>query len=107
MGITKGKIELMDKAISLELELELDYYCDFWGYYYEDYNSIYWDEEREPCWKYLDIVDQNLMIDTYRYGKRLRRSYIPGRMIDMDSIYTKEILREKKINQILVSLLMK
>lgn len=91
----------MDKAISLELELELDYYCDFWGYYYEDYDSIYWDEEREPCWKYLESSNRYDVVETFRYGKRFKSNVITGRMIDMNTIYSKEKLRERKIDQIL------
>lgn len=101
MAITKNKTQLIDKALSLELELELDYYCDWWGYYYEDYNSDYYDDDRDPCWSYLESSDSDFIWVTYRYGKRLQKVYRAGRMIDMDTIYSKEKLRERKINQIL------
>ena len=91
----------MDKAISVEVEMELDYYCNFWGYYYEDYDSPYYDEDRDPCWGYLESSDTYNIMKTFRYGKRFNSNVITGRMIDMDTIYSKEMLRERKIDQIL------
>ena len=101
MAITKNKIQLIDKAMSLELEMELDYYCYYWNYYYEDYDYD-WEDEREPCWSYLDLSDDTVIVETFRYGKRFKNGAVKtGRMIDMDTIYSREKLREKKINQIL------
>jgi hypothetical protein len=102
MAITKNKIQLMDKTLSLELELELDYYCYYWNYYYEDYDYD-WEDEREPCWRYLETPNITYdIIETRRYRKYFKRNVMSiGKMIDMNTIYTKEKMREKKIDQIL------
>ena len=107
MAITKNKIELLDKTISVEMEMEVDYY-DWWcGYYYDDdYYPHYDDDDYYPCWSYLDVTDiEYSIINTRGRVKSINKSkYYPysiGRMIDMNTIYPTNILREKKINQLL------
>jgi hypothetical protein len=117
MGITKNKIQLLDKILSVETEMDIDYWCNWWDYSYEDYSvnecgcsecNDYWGGRciYEGSWEYLndnnfDYNNTPQLINTFRYGKILNKQPIFGRMIDMDSIYSKERLREKKINQIL------
>lgn len=107
MAITKNKIELLDKTISVEAEMELDHY-DWWcGYYYDDdYYPHYYDDDDDYCWSYVDMSELDyVIIDTRRGVKSINRNgYYPyslGRMIDMNTIYPKHIMREKKINQLL------
>ena len=107
MALTKNKIELLDKTISVEMEMEVDYY-DWWcGYYYDDdYYPHYDDDDYYPCWSYLDVTDiEYSIINTRGRVKSINKSkYYPysiGRMIDMNTIYPTNILREKKINQLL------
>lgn len=102
MAITKNKIELLDKSISVELEMELDYYNNYWSYYYEDY---YYPEEYDDdggCWGYIPTENLFMVINSYRGGcKTINKSPNIGSLIDMNTIYPKHILREKKINQLL------
>lgn len=106
MAITKNKIELLDKTISVEMEMEVDYY-DWWcGYYYDDDYYPHYDDDYDPCWSYLDVTDiEYSIINTRGRVKSINKSkYYPysiGRMIDMNTIYPTNILREKKINQLL------
>ena len=110
MAITKNKIELLDKTISVEMEMELDYY-DWWcGYYYDDdYYPHYYDYDDDHYWSYIDMSELDYVIIDTRGGiKSINRNiyyrlspYSIGVMIDMDTIYPKHIMREKKINQLL------
>ena len=114
MAITKNKIQLLDKILSVETEMDVDYWCNWWDYSYEDYRgngcdcsecNDYWGGRciYEGSWEYLnDVFNNHQTITTSRYWRRLENNNIViGKMIDMDSIYSKERLREKKINQIL------
>ena len=88
------------------MEMEIDYYC-YWDYYYEDYYyPDYQEDDIDYCWSYIEYPDIDyVIVDTRRGVKTFNRSrYYPyslGRMIDMNTIYPKHILREKKINQLL------
>ena len=101
MAITKNKIELLDKTISVEMEMELDYYNSYWGYYYEDYYYPDYYDDNDDGWSYVKDTPDDYIISTFRYGKRLQRKQRIGWLIDMNTIYPKHIMREKKINQLL------
>lgn len=92
--------------------MDVDYWCNWWNYSYEDYRDCdcsgcadYWDGIciHEGSWEYLnDVFSNHQTITTSRSWRRLENNNIViGKMIDMNSIYSKERLREKKINQIL------
>jgi len=103
MALRKNKIELLDKSISIEVEMDLDYYNNYWNYYYEDYYYPDYDDG-DGCWDYIPIEssDDSILIHSYGIGRRtINKSPNIGRMIDMNTIYPKHIMREKKINQIL------
>lgn len=102
MALRKNKIELLDKTISVEMEMELDYYNSYWDYYYEDYYyPDYYDDDNDDGWFYVKDIPDDYIISTFSYGKRLQRKQRIGWLIDMSTIYPIHILREKKINQIL------
>lgn len=90
------------------MEMELDYY-DYWcGYYYDDdYYPHYDDDDYDYCWSYIEpTIDYSFdIVNTRGRVKSINRSrYYPyslGKMIDMNTIYPKHIMREKKINQLL------
>jgi len=116
MAITKNKIQLLDKILSVEAEMDTDYWCNWWNYSYENYNysdcdcsecnnNGYWGQcIYEGGWGYLnDVFDDRHIVTTGKSWKRLSNNgnIIIGKMIDMNSIYSRERLREKKINQVL------
>jgi hypothetical protein len=79
----------------------------WWDDYYDDdsdyYHSNYYDEE----YSYLEL--EPITTHQIRTGRRIGWPKLPiynspilqYRRIDMDSIYSKELIREKKINSIL------
>lgn len=106
----------------MSLKLEMKEYNDGWysswgDYDDDDYRSDrcdcsecndYWGGqcEYEGTWGYLNTIDDDVkntqkIVNTGRYWRRIVNQTLVGRMIDMDSIYSREKLREKKINQIL------
>ena len=107
MVITKNKTELLDKTISLESAID-EYFSEGYDDYY-DYDDLYYGCSCPAC---LDLPD-----DGYKYTKeescdliyKFKRGRIIsfgnkpiiGRMIDMRSVYSKDILRQKNIDSIL------
>jgi len=113
MGLRKSKLEILDKIIT-KSELGDDYYCEYWDWDDDDYNYYYY--------RYCDNCGSNFCDDynhcqTYEYHEDdtnkviyLSRSFgrwhvmnTPkyGRLIDMNTIYSKEVIRQKKINYLL------
>lgn len=104
MSIKKNKIELRDQSFSLSNELE-EYYVWFDNFYYDydDYCDYYCNCHLcVPEYKYLPVEQSNLI---YRVGRRKNIHFanepIIGRMIDMTSVYSKEVLRQKRIDYLL------
>jgi hypothetical protein len=105
MAHRKSKIEILESIIykhELEEANRWMYYWDYddWDDYHDDYCDCYscmpvdYDylpDELQP--KSIDYVSKRVRITYY--------SISPGRMIDMTSIYSKEVLRQKRINHIL------
>ena len=107
MAITKNKTELLDRTISLESAIE--------EYFSEGYDDYYYDDPYYGCccavccgyytddFEYLEDEECNL-IYLFRGGRLLmsfgRKPRI-GRMIDMKTVYSKEIMRDKNIDIIL------
>ncbi len=110
MALRKSKIEILDRIIT-KAELGDDYYWSYWDddddYYYTSYCDncgSYFCTDYDHCidYKYLPEELQPKSIDYI--SKNFRITYhtlSPGKMIDMDSIYSKEVLRQKRINHIL------
>ena len=104
MALRKNKTEILDKIIT-KAELGTDYY---WGYW--DWDDDYdWHDDYCDCYscmpvdfEYLPEEFQPKSVDYIRKSVRVTyHSISPGKMIDMDSIYSKEVLRQKRINHIL------
>lgn len=113
MANKKNKIELRDSSFSLENELK----------YYWEYDPWYYDYE--PClggctcrycrpWDYKDEEYEYISLDIPEYNYMSRRGGLlrpmstwtgttikSGGIINLDKVYSKEILRDKKIEQIL------
>lgn len=107
MVITKNKTELLDRTISLESAVE-KYFSEGYDDYY--YNDPYCGCCCEVCcgyytddFEYLEDEECNL-IYLFRRGRLLmsfgKKPHI-GRMIDMKTVYSKEIMRDKNIDIIL------
>jgi hypothetical protein len=112
MANKKNKIELRDSLLSLRSELE-----QYWS---EDYH--YWDYE--PClggctcrycrpWDYEDDEYEYISHDIPEYNYISRRGGLmrpmstwtgclkSGGIINLDKVYSKEVMRDKKIDEIL------
>lgn len=104
MALRKNKKEILDRIITKDgLNESYD-----WGHWYwedYDYHDDYCDcyacmpvdydylpEEFQPK-VVTHISKRGIRVTTY--------SYQPGKLIDMTSIYSKEVLRQKRINHIL------
>jgi hypothetical protein len=105
MAITKNKIELLDRTISLRLAID-EYYDDGYDYYdYDDYygcscpSCLGYDDS---VWIYIEPEECRL-IYKFKRGRVISFGKSPkiGSMIDMRSVYSKDILRQKNIDSIL------
>ena len=103
MALRKSKTEILDRIIT-KAELGNDYYWSYWDDDYDDWHDDYCD-----CYSCMPInfeyLPEEFQPKSVEYiSKRYRVTYhsiSPGKMIDMDSIYSKEVLRQKRINHIL------
>lgn len=105
MALRKSKIEILDKIITKQETQEgLEYGC-WWDYDDWDYHDDYCD-----CYACIPI-DYEYLPDEFqpksithisKRGIRITEHiFSPGKLIDMTSIYSKEVLRQKRINHIL------
>ena len=105
MALRKSKIEILDKIITKQETQEgLEYgcWCDYddWDYH-DDYCDCY------ACipidYEYLpDEFQPKSITHISKRGIRITEHiFSPGKLIDMTSIYSKEVLRQKRINHIL------
>lgn len=95
MARKKLKYELLLK--SLEKPDNLNYWEFDWGYYGDDDYDNYYDDN-DVYYEYLDNNDLDIL---YVSKYRLENRKLPYRIVDMNSIYSKEKRREIKINKIL------
>ena len=88
-----------------KLDLE-DYWEDYynWNWYgYDDYQCIGdYDDCEYGEYKYLNFNKPDLLY-RWKRGKSygMNECFIKSYPIDMDTIYSKEIMRDRKINQVL------
>ena len=110
MSQRKNKIELRDESLSLSSAMNLYYQDDPW--YYDDYDYDGCDcPQCRPFdshdYQYLPEDESTVILLSKRRGVYSYSSVWygqgnkPGRMIDMRSVYSKEILRQKKIDVVL------
>jgi hypothetical protein len=104
MALRKNKIEILDKIIT---KAELDDHNYYW-YWYDDEDWDYHDHYCDcyacvPNYEYLpDELQPKTVTHISKRGIRVtQHTYSPGKLIDMTSIYSKEMLRQKRINHIL------
>ena len=108
MAHKKNKTEILDSIIHKQ-ELEE---ANMWMYYwdYDDWDCYHYHDDYCDCYSCIP-VDYEYLPDemqpkspTYISKRGIRvtqHTYDVGRLIDMNSIYSKEILRQKRINHIL------
>ena len=104
MAQRKNRIEILDKIIT---KAELDDYNYYWDYWWDD--DVYHDDYCDcyACmpidYEYLpDEIQPKTVTHISKRGTRVtQHTHSPGKLIDMTSIYSKEILRQKRINHIL------
>lgn len=77
--------------IHKRLKEEFKNYNDGWWWYYSDYYNSSWNEEYDE--QNYGYVDADVYLNKGKYQ--------PYRELDMDSIYSKEKRRDKKIEKIL------
>lgn len=106
MAHRKSKIEIIDTIIYKQELEEANRWMYYWDYdddwnYHDDYcdcyacipvNYEYLPDELQP--KQITHISKRGIIVSQTF-------YSPGRMVDMTSIYSKEILRQKRIDHIL------
>ena len=110
MGLRKSKIEILDRIIA---KTDL---IDEWGYGYWDDDYDYYDysycdncgsnfcDDYSQCQTYeYQEEDDNKVIYVSRSFGRWHVMNTPklGKLIDMNTIYPKEIIRQRKINYLL------
>ena len=106
MAHRKSKIEILDSIIhkqELEEANRWMYYWDWddWDDFHDDYCDCY------SCvpidFEYLpDELQPKQVTHISKRGIRItEQTWSPGKLIDMNSIYSKEVLRQKRINHIL------
>lgn len=103
MAIHKNKQQILDRDITKFSLMEglydyLHFYWDCdddWGYYWDSYLDT-------QDWGYLPDTDERTHVITRR-GMMIFGGTAPrlGRMIDMKTVWSKEILRDKKIDYLL------
>lgn len=109
MALRKNRTEILDKIITKSELIDYDYYWSYWDYDDDDYSYCgncgnYFCRDYDHCIEYTYLPDELQPKSIDYVSKRVRITYhsiSPGRMIDMNSIYSKEVLRQKRINHIL------
>ena len=106
MALRKNKIEILDSIIYKQELEEANRWMYYWDYdddwdYHDDYCDCY------SCmpidYEYLsDELQPKIITHISKRGIKVTyTTHSPGKMIDMNSIYSKEMLRQKRINHIL------
>lgn len=106
MALRKNKTEILDRIITKDGLNE----SHTWSYWDDDYDYDWYHDDYCDCYacmpvNYEYLPDELQPKSVEHISKRGIRvttySYQPGKMIDMTSIYSKEVLRQKRINHIL------
>lgn len=106
MALRKNKTEILESIIHKHELEDANYWMYYWDYDYDDdYHDGYCD-----CYMCMpvdyDYLPDELQPKTVTHiskrGIRVtQHTHSPGKLIDMTSIYSKEVLRQKRINHIL------
>ena len=105
MALRKNKIDILDRIITKAELIDYDHYWSYWDD--DDYD---WHDGYCDCYscvpinfEYLpDELQPKSITHISKRGIRItEHTWSPGKLIDMSSIYSKEVLRQKRINHIL------
>ncbi len=91
----------IDKLTRSEINLEHYSWWDYYDYYYDDYDDYYEDYVE---YEYINKeVEKEIFLETVcgPRHRRLKNIYLPYRAIDMNSIYSKQVKRNKLIDELL------
>ena len=89
---------------SHKLETQTEIQNDQWGYwwdYYDDYSYSYYEEPWSIHYEYVKNLNEETIFQRRGLITSQYKRPPSGVMIDMESIYSKEMLRQRKIDKIL------
>jgi hypothetical protein len=98
----KSKRDILNKISEKDLRYQLDrWYYSYW--YWDEDEDYPWDDEDETSlYQYLPDEFQPVSKEyIIKRGRPRFSKYSNGKLIDMSTIYSKEILRQKKLMAIL------
>jgi len=110
MALRKNKTEILDRIITKDELIDYDHYWSYWDDDYDDYSYCencgnYFCRDYDHCIEYSYLPEEFQPKTVTHISKRGTRvtqhTDSPGKLIDMSSIYSKESLRQKRINHIL------
>lgn len=105
MAHKKSKIEILDSIIYKQELEEANMWMYYWDYDDWDYHDSYCDcySCMPVDYEYLpDELQPKQIVHISKRGFRVTKHiFSTGKLIDMNSVYSKEILRQKRINHIL------
>ncbi len=110
MALRKNKTEILDRIITKAELIDYDHYWSYWDDDYDDYSYCencgnYFCRDYDHCIEYSYLPDELQPKAVKHISKRGMRvtqhTHSSGKLIDMTSIYSKETLRQKRINHIL------
>ena len=110
MALRKNKTEILDKIITKAELIDYDHYWSYWDDDYDDYSYCencgnYFCRDYDHCIEYSYLPDElqpKTVTHISKRGIRVNQhTHSSGKLIDMTSIYSKEALRQKRINHIL------
>ena len=110
MALRKNKTEILDRIITKAELIDYDHYWSYWDDDYDDYSYCencgnYFCRDYDHCIEYSYLPDELQLKTVTHISKRGTRvtqhTHSSGKLIDMTSIYSKETLRQKRINHIL------
>ena len=109
MALRKNKTEILDRIITKDELIDYDHWS-YWDDDYDDYSYCencgnYFCRDYDHCIEYSylpeDFQPKTITHISKRGTRVTQHTHSPGKLIDMTSIYSKEVLRQKRINHIL------
>jgi len=100
----KSKRDILNKISEKDLRYQLErWYYTYW-YWDDDEDYTWWGDEEDDTPLYQYLPDESQLLPKEYIIKRGRPRFIKysfGKLIDMSTIYSKEVLRQKKLMAIL------
>ncbi len=107
----KTKLEILDEIVLKDLSNEISRWINYWYYYDDDYDDDYSCEcGSYYCYGYCiskyeylpeDQQPESMDYISKRGGRITTHRYSIGKLINMETVYSKEIMRQKKLEAIL------